>query len=83
LHQQGFVIFQRAQRRDDCVIAIPVARRLPASAVDDQIFGLLRDFRVEVVHQHAQRSFLLPALAGKSGAAWRAHRLIPGGFFGG
>ena len=82
LHQQGFVIFQRAQRSDDGVVAIPAACSLAAAAIDDQVFRLLGDFRVEVVHQHAQGGFLLPALAGKGGAAWCAHRLISRGFFG-
>ena len=58
LHQQRFVIFERAEGIDDGLIAIPVAGRLATSAVDDQVFGLLGHFRVEVVHQHTQRRFL-------------------------
>ncbi len=50
----------------------------PRPAVDDQVLGLLGDFGIEIVHQHAQRGFLLPAFAGKRGAARRAHRLIAG-----
>ena len=45
---------------------------LPDAAVDDQIVGPLGDVGIEVVHQHAQRGFLRPALAGERGAARRA-----------
>ena len=78
LHEQRFVVFERAQRRDDRVKAFPVARRLAAPAVDDQVFRLLGDLGVEVVHQHAQRRFLLPAFAGDGRAARRAHGLVAG-----
>ena len=44
--------------------ACPVARGLARSAVDDQVVGPLGHFGVEVVHQHAQSCFLLPAFAG-------------------
>ena len=80
LHEQRFVVFERAKRRDDGVKAFPVARRFAAPAVDDQIFGLFGDLGIEVVHQHAQRGFLLPAFAGKRSAARRAHRLVAGRF---
>ena len=83
LDQQSFVIFERAERRDDGVIRIPVARRFAAAAVDDQVFRLLGDFGIEVVHQHAQGGFLLPAFAGKSCAAGGADWLVASGFFGG
>ena len=80
LHQKRFVIFERAKRRDDGVETFPVARGFAASAVDDQVFRLLGDLGIEVVHQHAQRGFLLPAFAGKGIAARRAHGLIGGRF---
>ena len=52
--------------------AFPVARRLAAAAVDDQIVGLFGHFRVEVVHQHSERRLLLPALAGEGCTSGRA-----------
>ena len=81
LHEQRFVIFERAQRRDDRVIALPVARRFAAPAVDDQVFRLLGHLGIEVVHQHAQRRFLLPAFAGNGRAAGRADGLVAGRVF--
>ncbi len=36
---------------------------LPGAAIDDQIVGSLGHLRIEVIHQHAQGGFLLPALA--------------------
>ncbi len=53
LHEQRLVVFQVAQRAHDRVEAIPVARGLAASAVHDQIRGVLADAVVEVVEQHA------------------------------
>jgi long-chain acyl-CoA synthetase len=73
LHQKRLVIFEAAQRRDNRVIASPVSRRLAAAAVNDQVRRALGHFGVEVVHEHAQRSFLLPALAGERASARRAN----------
>ena len=53
-----------AQRRDDRVERLPVARRASRAAVHDEIVRPLGDVGIEVVHQHAQRGFLLPSLAG-------------------
>ncbi len=81
LHEQRFVVFEGAERSDDRVIAVPIASRLAAPAVDDQIFGLFGNLGIEVVHQHAQRRFLLPAFAGKGRAAGRADGLVAGRVF--
>ena len=45
----------------------------PGAAVDDEVVRVLGDLRIEVVHEHPERGFLLPALAGDLGAAGRAH----------
>ena len=74
LHEQRLVVLQPLQRGDDGVVALPVARRLADAAVHDQLLRPLGHFRIEVVHQHPQRRFLLPALAGDLGAARRADR---------
>ena len=54
------------------------ARRLPGAAVDDQVVGPLGDLGIEVVHQHAQRGFLRPALARerrrRAGRGWCGRR---------
>ena len=39
------------------------ARRPPGPAVDDEVVGVLGDLRIEVVHEHPERGFLLPAAA--------------------
>src|SRR6266436_9571383 len=72
LHQKRLIIFERAQRRDDRVVAGPVSRGLAAASVDDQVRGALGYFGVEIIHEHAQCGFLLPAFAGKRGPARRA-----------
>ena len=54
---------------DDGVKALPVARGLADAAVDDEVRGALGDFGVEIVHQAAQGSFLLPAFAAELVAA--------------
>src|SRR5205807_10324990 len=48
---------------DDGIECFPIARRSSSSAINDQSIGRLRDLRIEVVHQHAQGSFLMPAFA--------------------
>ena len=52
LHQQRLVGFQLAQRRDDAVEALPVARGAADAAVHHQLARLLRHLGVEVVHEH-------------------------------
>ncbi len=69
LHQKRFVIIEPAQRRDDRVIACPVSCGFAATAVDHQVSRALCHFGVEIVHEHAQRRFLLPAFAGERRAA--------------
>ena len=57
----------------DGVEGLPVARRLAGAAVDDEVVGALGDLGVEVVHEHAQGGFLLPALAADLRAPRGAH----------
>ncbi len=73
LHQQRLVVVKLLQRFDDGAIGFPTARGASGSAIDDEIFGALGDFFVEVVHQHAHGSFLLPAFASDLIAAGRAN----------
>ena len=73
LHEQRLVMLEGAQRRDDRVEGRPATRRLPRPAVHHQLVRTLGHIRVEVVHQHAERRFLLPALARDRAAARRAH----------
>lgn len=69
LYQQGLVVVQLLEGLDDPVVALPVARGTADAAVNHQFSGVLRDLRVKVVHQHAQRRFGQPALGGQRSAA--------------
>src|SRR5262249_54964420 len=73
LDEQSLIAFEPAENFDDLVEAFPVSRRPPDAAVNDQVARPLCDFGVEVVHEHAQGSFCLPALAGPVGAARGAY----------
>jgi hypothetical protein len=53
LHQQGLVRFKLAQGRDDPIKTLPIPRRAPDAAIDDELLRLLGDLRIEVVHEHA------------------------------
>ncbi len=74
LHQQRLIVRQILQRLDDGAEGFPTARGASGSAVDDEVFGALGDLLVEVVHQHAHGSFLLPSFAGDLVTARRANR---------
>src|ERR687898_461727 len=63
LHQQGLVVVQTLQRAHDGPEAVPVAGGLASATVHDEVFWTLGDLGVEVVHEHAQGGFLVPALA--------------------
>jgi hypothetical protein len=67
LDEQRLVVLETAQGRDDRVERLPAARCSPRPAINDEIVRTLGDFGIEIVHQHAQRGFLLPALAGQRG----------------
>ncbi len=72
LHHQGFIVIQRTERAHDGVEAIPTARGAARAAVDDELIGVLGNLGIEIVVDHAQGGFLMPALAGDFTAAGRA-----------
>ncbi len=72
LHAQGLVAVELAQGGDDVIEALPVARGTADATIDDELMRLLRDLGIEVVHQHAQRRFGLPALGRKLRTARRS-----------
>ena len=72
LDQQRLVVVKLLERRDDRVVAFPVARGAADAAVDDQILRPLRNLGIEIVHEHPQRRFGEPALRGERAAARRA-----------
>ena len=52
---------QPLEGRDDRVERFPASRGAPGSAVDDQLVGLFGDVGIEVVLEHPEGGFLLPA----------------------
>ena len=79
LHEQRLVVAEPPERRHDRVERLPRAGRAPGAAVHDEAIGILGHVRVEVVHQHAERCFLLPASTGELEAARGAHGARAGG----
>src|SRR5437763_2550137 len=76
LHKQRLVVLQFTQRPHDCIECFPVSRGPPCSAVNDQAVGVLRHLRVEIVHQHPERGFLMPAFATLFVSARRANYAV-------
>ena len=73
LHEQRLVIGERLEGTDDRVVTLPVAGGLARAAIDNEVFGALGHFGVEVVHEHAHRRFGLPRTRRQGGAAGRAN----------
>ena len=69
LDEQRLVVLEPTELAHDRVERVPRARGSPGPAVDDEVVRVLGDLGIEVVHEHAQRGFLLPAAAGQLGAA--------------
>src|SRR6266404_6416548 len=61
---------------DDGIECFPVARSSPSPSINDQSIGRLGNRRIEIVHQHAQRSFLMPAFAAAFCATCGADELL-------
>ena len=72
LHQQRFVGFQVFEGAQDGVETLPIARRLAAAAVDDQVVGVEGHLRVQVVLEHAIGGLDQPVFAGQLRATRRA-----------
>src|SRR2546428_10980019 len=53
--------------------AAPAPRRPPVPAVNDELIRILCDVRIEIVHQHPHRGFLMPAFTTQVGPARRAN----------
>ena len=73
LHQQRLVVFQRLQRVDDGVVALPIARGASGAAVNHEVLRTLGHVGIEIVHEHAHGGFLSPTFAGELVAARRPH----------
>ncbi len=71
LHEQRLVVREIAELANDHVERLPRARRFSGAAVDDEILRTLGDLGIEVVVEHAERSFLHPAFARQLGTTRR------------
>jgi hypothetical protein len=83
LHQQRLVLGELAQRLQDRLEAVPVARRLADAAVDHQCVGVLGHLGIEVVLDHPVGGLDLPVAARERGSARGAHRARAGDVRGG
>ena len=78
LDEERLVVGQPAELADDRVEGRPAPSRPTRPAVDDEGVGILGDLRIEVVHEHPERCFLLPAAARERRAARRPDGPRPG-----
>ena len=69
LDEQGLVVVEVLQRRDDRRVGVPAPGGAAGAAVHDELVGVFGHLGVEVVHQHAHRALGGPALAAALGAA--------------
>ena len=69
LHEKGLVVFELAQRPNHRVESFPASGSAPGSAVNHEAIRILGYIRIEIVHQHPHRGFLMPAFATALGAA--------------
>jgi len=76
LNQQGLVIFQASKATDYCVKGGPIAGSATGPSIHDQFIGVFCNLGIEIVHQHSERSFLVPALARDSRSAGRFDFLV-------
>ncbi len=72
LHDQRFVVGERAQFLDDGIKRGPRTCRLARAAIHDEIVRPLGDVGIEVVHQHPQGGLLWPSLTRQRRAAGSA-----------
>src|SRR5215212_5516976 len=56
----------------DCFESFPTPRRATRSTVNDEAVWILRHIRIEIIHEHAEGGFLVPALAAHLRPARRA-----------
>src|ERR1035438_453198 len=67
-------VLKMLQRFDDGAISCPTPCGTARSSVHNKVVRTLGDLSIEVVHEHAHGSFLLPAFAGDGVAARRTNR---------
>ena len=71
LHDQRLVRFKVFQTGNNPVEIIPCPCRPPDASIDHKFMRILSHFGMQIVHQHAHRSFGEPAFRRDLGACWR------------
>src|ERR671922_2150095 len=71
LNEECLVVLEASKRVNNRVKRRPITCRLSDATIDDEVLRTLRDLRIEIVHEHPERGFLLPPLAGDLCPAWR------------
>jgi hypothetical protein len=74
LDQKRLIIVEGFQRGNYGFVTVPISGCFAGASVDDQILGTLGNLFIEIVHEHAHGSFLLPAFTGDGGTARRTER---------
>src|SRR4051794_27579348 len=70
LDEQSFVILEGSERTDDRIESLPATAGPAGAAINHELVGIFCDLRIEIVHEHAERCLLLPALAADLTPAW-------------
>ena len=73
LDEECFIVTEHREARADGVERLPASHRAAGTPVHHEILRAFRHFRVEIVHEHAERCFLDPATARNRGTARRTH----------
>ena len=63
LDEERLVVVEVLEGFYDRGVGVPAPGGAAGAAVDDELVGMFGHLRVEIVHQHAHRGFLRPALA--------------------
>ena len=63
LDAEGLLIPQVLQGLDNLAVFLPVSSSLSPAAVDNQVFPVNGNLRMQVIPQHAQRTFRIPISA--------------------
>src|SRR5205823_8940579 len=66
-----------AQRTHDRIERFPTSGGAPGPAVHNQLIRILGDIRIEIVHQHPHRGFLVPPFACALATARRVDYSFP------
>src|SRR5579885_3101211 len=76
--QQALLVLKLFKSFDKGVETWPIPRHAPGSSAGNQFLPTLGHRRVQAIHQHAQRGFLMPSFAGELFSCWGVNGLEGG-----